>query len=143
MLARIDDVLAHNPDHCVVQGGGNDIGTHDRTASAIQADLSDIFDALEAAGVGIVATTICPSDYIASSVSGSASREATYDTVNAWVRANYSSWTGAVLCDWQPDITDATDGYIWKTGYDTDGVHPSATGKQAMADVLAPVLDAL
>lgn len=135
MLARIGtDVVAHSPDITVVQGGGNDI-TQGRSSAQVIASLSGIYDALEAAGSRIIATTVLPSVNM-----DTAGEQTAIGEVNAWVRAHYSDWSGAYLADWNPPMTDGVDEWVPHVGYTSDGVHPDTDGGVVMAGVLSPVL---
>ena len=122
MLARISaDVLAYQPGWCLVQGGGNDVG-QDASAATITASLGSIYATLRASGIRVIATTILPT----TSASTSARKAALYDT-NAWIREYAQTYPDVVLCDWFNASADPTTGDP-KSGFTTDGVHPSATG---------------
>lgn len=136
MLARITaDVLDYSPQVVTVLGGTNDTGQGISTAT-ITANLSDIYDDLEAAGAAIVACTIPPRTGLDSG------EDTVLLAVNDWIRANYTSWSNAYLCDFNPAMT--TDGNEGANNPDTDlfsdGIHPDTDGGKVMADVLAPVL---
>lgn len=130
MLARLSaDVLALKPDYVVVEGGGNDIA-NGIASGTVTANLASIYSQITTAGAKIIATPVCPSTSL-----DLAGEQTTFDTVNAWIRAHYSDYAGAMLCDW--DTAIRTGGvYTWKAGYTDDGVHPNATGRAAMAGVL-------
>lgn len=135
MLSRIEtDVVARSPDITVVEGGGNDV-TQGRTSAAIIGDLTSIYNRLAGIGSRIIATTVLPSIYM-----DQASEQAAITEVNAWIRASYSGWPGAYLCDWNPPMTDGVSEWAPHAGYTSDGVHPNSTGGGVMAGVLRPVL---
>lgn len=133
ILARISNVLAHNPQIVVVEGGGNDI-VNAVTSTTTIANLTSIYAALQAAGVKFVTTTVCPT----TSIDTQAEKDA-YDAVNAWIRAHTADYSKGYLCDWDSAIR-TPGAYTWLAGYDADGVHPNATGAAALAGVLGPVL---
>lgn len=134
MLARVtSDVIAYRPDITIVNGGGNDI-TQGRTAQQVIDSLSGIFDALQAAGSLIIATTVLPSTFM-----DQASEQSAIAAVNDWVRSNYDSWSGAYLADFN-EVMSAGSEWIPVDGATSDGVHPNSVGGSLMAGALTPVL---
>ena len=116
--------------YAVVLGGTNDIGNASPAATII-ANLQDIYDAAVAAGlVGFAACTIPPRTGL------TAQTITDLKAVNAWIRANYSSYTGAVLVDWSWALSDGTDETTPLTANFLDGVHPAAPGSAIMSAVL-------
>ncbi len=138
MLARLTaDVLVYAPDITIVEGGGNDI-TQGYPASHAISSLDGIYTALAAAGSVIIATTVLPSTNM-----DTGGEQAAITAVNAWIRANYSSYaTACFLCDWNPPMTDGVDEWVPHAGYTSDGVHPNTVGGAVMATALSPVLAA-
>lgn len=134
MLTRLStDVLAYHADWVVVEAGGNDIANGISSAT-ITANLAALYSQITAAGSKVIATTVCPSTSF-----DTAGEQTIYDAVNTWIRAHYSDYAGAVICDWDSAIRTAA-AYTWKAGYTSDGVHPNATGAAAMASVLKTTL---
>lgn len=135
MLARIDtDVIDLLPDVCIVLGGTNDVG-QGVSAATIQGYLSDIYDALEAEGIAIVACTIPPRGDL------DAGEDTTLLAVNDWIEANYSNWSNAYLCDWNDEMTlSGAEGVDYDPDLFSDHVHPNAAGHKVMGSVLGPVL---
>ncbi len=137
MLARINtDVIAYAPQITIVEGGGNDI-TQGFSAASVISSLDGIYTALAAAGSIIIASTVLPSTNM-----DTGSEQTAITTVNAWIRANYTTYPNTFLCDWNPPMTDGVSEWAPHAGYTSDGVHPNTTGGAVMAAALAPVLAA-
>lgn len=134
ILARVrPDVIDHNPTWVSVLAGTNDVG-QSVSAATIEANLSDIYDACTAYGAKLIVYTIPPR-----TTSGEPMAQILRD-VNAWIRANYSSWSGALLCDWSDALSENDDEADPIDSYFVDGVHPNSTGRAVMAGVLDDVL---
>ncbi len=134
MLARVSaDVIAYNPDVCVVMGGTNDISA-DRTYAAIIADLEDIYDLLRAAGIHIIATTSVPSTSYGTETKRQIFRDlATW--VSGYVAAHPSDMT---YCDTGSLYADANENPL--DGYTHDGVHPTTLGAYTIGSALATAI---
>lgn len=136
MLARIDsDVLAYGPAFCVVEGGVNDV-TNAVSAATTQANLQSIYEALEAAGIRVVACTITPS-----TSADTAGEQTALTSTNDWIRTYAASNPSIVLCDWYSAMADAPN--TPKSGLTKDGTHPTPDGAATMGAVLATALDAV
>lgn len=131
MLARIDaDVLAFEPDWCFVLGGTNDIGQSVAQAT-IRTTLLTIYRRLVAENITPILCTLTPrSDTVPT---------AELDILNAWIRW-IAQTHGYPLCDFEAvTMNPLTGGF--RSGYSTDGLHPSQTGVTAMAGkVMADIL---
>ena len=137
MLARVNtDVVALSPNYCTVLGGTNDVGAG-VAAATTQANLASIYDALAAAGIGIIAFTIPPRTSL------DPGEDVNLRTVNAWLRNNIGTWPNARLCDWSAALSENADEADPVDAYFSDGVHWSASGATAAAAVLAPILGSI
>lgn len=136
ILARVTDVtnLAVLPGYCIV----SDAGTNDLSASTASAtiisNLNSIYNALVAKGITVVATTILP-------LAGDQAHRQRQEEVNDFIRSR-SQQPGFVLCDWAARWADASTGGP-KTGFSTDGIHPTPVGAGAMGKWLADALQPL
>lgn len=134
MLARVnDDVIAYGPDVCVVMGGTNDISA-DRTYAAIIADLEDIYDALHAAGIHIIATTSVPSTSY-----GTETKRQIFRDLATWVSGYVAAHSAYMTyCDTGSLYADANENPL--DGYTHDGVHPTALGAYTLGAALATAI---
>lgn len=130
ILARVQsEAVAFRPVATVVLGGTNDLGA-DRSAAAIQTDLQAIYAALDAAGITAILVTIPPGNF-------SAPREATRQTVNAWLRGR-----GRPLVDADLVLRDPADPDSLRAGYGLgDNLHLTPTGNAALAAAIADVVE--
>lgn len=137
MLARVNaDVIAYDPDVCVVMGGTNDISA-DRTLSQITSDLEDIYDLLHAADIHIIATTSVPSTSYATETKQGIFRDlATW--VSGYVAAHSAYMT---YCDTGSLYADANENPL--DGYTHDGVHPTTLGAYTLGSALATAIAGL
>jgi len=131
MWNRIEtDVIAYRPDRVIFMGGTNNMGLTDQTGT--QATVRLILDRLLEAGIWTAVVSIPPGDGLAE-----AGRQRILDH-NAFLKAEAQK-RGMLFIDVFALLVDpATGGF--KTGYATDGVHPSATGARIMGQA---VVDAL
>lgn len=139
MLARIQtDVIAYAPGWCVVAGGTNDVSSS-ATFATIQSNLTAIFDALDDAGIRVIACTIPPRNSL------TAGQFLVQQQVNAWLHSIARTRPNFHLVDWTARVIDpSTSGSgAWASGMDTDGVHPSSQGAARMGKALVDVLDPL
>lgn len=135
ILARVTDVtdLPVMPGYCVVQACINDILT-DVPVATVTANLTGIYDALQAKGITVVACTALP---IWTAVDARRKRQ---EDINNWIRDYCTKQPGMILCDWAGIWANASDGAP-KTGYHNgDGVHPSVAGAAALGKALADCL---
>lgn len=136
MLARVQtDVVDLDPGVCVVLGGSNDVYGAE-SASTITTNLAAIYDALDAAGIRIIACTIPPQGNL------DAAQQTALTTANTWIRDNYDSWPNALLADFNPAMTiDGLPG--WEPDpalFNVDELHPNASGEAAMSSVMEATL---
>lgn len=153
MLARISaDVIAYTPDIVIVFGGVNDItGVSDSSTriaaiATVKANLGEIYDRLNAAGVLVVAVPIWPID--ATDLTNSHGRQALSE-INWWIRKQGYE-RRVVVADMGLGFGDRSTAaeILYEAGghpaYTTDGIHPTATGAcvagRILADCLSPLL---
>lgn len=116
-----------------VLGGTNDIGQSLSSATIIS-NLQTLYAAAVSAGLqSFLACTIpprCGSGGVGTSLT--AQQKAGFKAVNAWIRANHSSYVGAKLVDWTWALSDGSDESTPLSANFVDGVHPNATGTAIM-----------
>lgn len=134
IASRVAATLALAPSVMTVLAGTNDIG-QTVAVETITANLSGIYDDLQAAGVPFVAFTLTPRDTVSDTfVTPQAA-------VNDWLRANLeSSWSLGRLCDAADAMCAANDVSPADAGYLADSVHLSQSGSELLAATLAPIL---
>jgi len=135
IFARITDTTDPNPALVTVLAGTNDV-SQSVSAATIQANLSDIYDALQTASISFIAITIPPRS------AQDGTKAAVQLAVNEWIVANAGSWTGASVCDWRSVLASDGDGLTPIGDYFQDDVHFNSAGATAAATALAPVLSA-
>jgi lysophospholipase L1-like esterase len=127
ILARIVEVTGAACDKVYVEAGSNDIAAGS-TAAVVEANLTQMYAQILAAGELPIATTIPPRGTFYAQV----------NTLNAWIRRTALKLE-IPLFDMYAPVTDATTGG-YKTGYSGDAIHPQGVavrlvGTQAFADV--------
>jgi len=135
MLGKIAaNVTPYAPSCVILHGGVNDIG-NGANAATIQDRYTAVFDALDAIGVADIVACIPPP-----SASFSAGQKTILGDVRTWLLA--LSRPGVTVVDTGMAMSTG-DGVTPDGAKSADGIHPNATGRQAMADVLDGVLAAL
>ena len=137
LLRTMADVIALNPAALHVMAGTNDIAgnTGPMTVAQTQANLRAIVQLARANGVAVFLASVPPAAIFP--------WRPGLDTItpiraiNAWARAA-APGLGATFIDYTPALADRTG--AMKPGLAYDGVHPTATGYDAMATVLTPAL---
>lgn len=137
ILARITDIteLPVLPGYCFVMGGSNDMLTDIPSATSI-ANLDAIYDALIAEGITVVAAV---SPYIWQSPIVNPNRLQAQGETNQWVREQ-ANRAGVIVCDWAAQFANDNGDGTPKTGFTTDGVHPTIVGAARLGKVLADTL---
>lgn len=134
VLARVPGVLeGYNPTWVSVLAGSNDVA-QDIAVATITANLTAIYDLVTADGAGLIIYTLPPR------ADGSGTQGQALRDVNAWLRANHTTWPDALFVDWSDALSENDNEADPVDAYFDDLVHPNATGRTVMADVLAPVL---
>lgn len=140
MLARIQtDVIAYNPSWCHVLGGTNDVLNAVPRATT-RANLTAIWDALDAAGIRVVAGTIPPSD---STRYASGTNKADLENLNGWILNQGRVRKNFVVVDYHASLAAMKSLGVYDTGLTFDGTHPSSQGAFQMGKRLAAVLSPL
>jgi lysophospholipase L1-like esterase len=133
MLARLPALLStYSPSWVIGLGHINSVSA-DVTAAAIIADLSSIFNMVEATGARISWGT----DW-ASSVATTPQRAVLY-AVNEWLRGQAMARPGFVFVDYQAVFADPTTGNP-ASGYASDGLHQDSAGAIVLGGKLAEAL---
>lgn len=136
ILARVQqDAIDLNPGWCHVLAGTNDVWNSVPVATTI-ANLTAIYDALEAAGIRIIAGTLPPKSGQTATLYRAAER------LNNWIRQQAYDRPGFVVADYAAILTGPTGSWrIGTTAYTADGTHPSAGGAVRMGTVLANAIE--
>lgn len=106
---------------CVFWEGTNELSTAGKTASDVQTAIQTYCAARRAAGWKVVVGSILPR------TTGKTGFETDRQTINAWLRTNYTSFADQ-LADVGGDATIGATGANTNTTYYVDGTHPSLTG---------------
>lgn len=136
ILARVQqDVIDLKPGYAHVLAGTNDMITG-VTFSTIQANLTAIYDAIQNAGIRLIAGTIAP-------YSGATTTQlVTIERINNFIRSQALTRPGMIVADYHTALAGA-DGNWRTTGttaYTGDGTHASTGGAMRMGKVLAEAL---
>lgn len=141
MVARLDAYLAKPAYWNWVLGGINDIlndSSPYTAASTVIANLTTIYNRIEAAGGRVVAITICPN----TSGSGSVGRWKQIYQVNNWIRRQRYVRPGMIVVD--PFAATAQANGTWLGNMSDDGLHPKAAAAfiigRAVATAMLPHL---
>jgi lysophospholipase L1-like esterase len=137
ILARTPgDVVAFKPGWCHLLAGINDVAQNVPLATT-KANLTSIWDQLDAAGIRIIVGTIGP---LASYVS---TQRAQIEQINAWIR-DQARQRGMVLVDYHAVLVNATSNGVYSTGLNFDSTHPNTLGSYfmglAMANAISPLI---
>lgn len=131
----LPSVVASNWDYCLVGEVTNDLGNSVPIATT-RTNILTIVDAIVAAGIKPILTTVPPNDTYTSGAG------LTFITqYNEWVK-NLARTSGYPLVDYHSVLVNpSTNAYV--TGYTSDGTHPVALGVKQMSDKLAEVLNSI
>lgn len=131
----LPSVVASNWDYCLVGEVTNDLG-HSVPIATTRTNILTIVDAIVAAGIKPILTTVPPNDTYTSGAG------LTFITqYNEWVK-NLARTSGYPLVDYHSVLVNpSTNAYV--TGYTSDGTHPVALGVKQMSDKLAEVLNSI
>jgi len=122
-----EDVVGVRPDSCLILGGANDI-FRDVPLSAIEADLTHLYDDCADAGITPVACTLTPVKpgfLLGGSTEADALNES-IDALNGWIRTHCAARDIAVV-DFNTVVKADLPTYL-----QDDGIHPSEAGHDAM-----------
>jgi lysophospholipase L1-like esterase len=133
ILARVTDVtnLSVLPGYCILSDAASNDLVQSIPSATIVTNLDAICDALQAKGITVVICTSLP-------LAGNAAHLLRQEEVNTWIRGR-ATQPGFIVCDWAARWTDATTAGP-KTGFATDGIHPTPLGAGAIGKVLADAL---
>lgn len=148
MLARLQaDVLNYAPGWVIVETGApNDIGFGMTLPQSI-ANHKAIYDAIEATGARVVATT--PMPYGLNDASNSTARRQFISGLRRWI-IKYAQERGHVIADFYPALVREDGTGLWRgTGWSdgtnatqSDGIHPkppaAALAGKILADAIRP-----
>jgi lysophospholipase L1-like esterase len=139
ILSRLPGILAQKPGWVHVLAGTNDILGGNSTSSCL-ANLTSMYDLLEAAPVCVVIGTVPPTQ------SMTTAQKIMLGTINDFIRLQAYTRHEFILVDYEAALTDSLSGALPAT-YTADGIHPNQVGGflggKALAAALAPRLTAL
>jgi lysophospholipase L1-like esterase len=134
------EVLPDAPSHAVLEGGVNDVN-QGATAAAVVANWTAMLDKCVAADIIPVVVPILPW------TNGTAAQNTTVDAINEQVLVLCAStYPTAIVADARSAVGQARaggpEGNLWdiQTAYNSDGVHFTAGGEQAIGAVIAAAL---
>lgn len=132
LTARVDDVVAAQPDSIVLLIGTNDFGSHRRTVEQVVRGIENVMVTLrrELPGARLLLTSILPRTAELAPRIKDANRH--LRQFSATVRAQY--------LDLWPALAE---GDAIREGFTTDALHLSEAGYQAWLDELRPALERL
>ena len=129
MAGQVSAALAVGPDLLIVHGGTNDVSGAVEPATVI-ANLESIRQAAAFAGVPMAVCTLPPR----SEPEAEARALAVNDALRAWAAAS-----GVILLDTAAPLRDPVLGG-WRSGYTTDGLHPTPEAARLMSDAAGEIL---
>lgn len=139
---RMGIARACNVTHMIIQEGTNDLRTGGRTDAQLRADRVEMGYAALAEGFRPYITTITPnSSGTFTSVAGQTKHasDPIRQAHNAWCRGVPAPFAGCIDIAAMVEVDGAGSG-IWRPGFTTDGIHPSAVAAASMANDM-PALD--
>ncbi len=144
IAARVGDVIEAAPDVCIVDGGGND-AIQQIEASVTIAALEEIYEALIAAGILVVALPIIPqgaSWWAAMDPEEAETQRARVNNVNRWIRQYAREHAGILMADPIGALVDmdSAESIGLVEMYHADGLHPAVMGGQHIGMVVADVI---
>lgn len=137
MLARVyTDIIAYQPDVCIVMGGTNDANSVSVTQAI--ANIQGICSALRAANIAVILAS--PPAYSSATATQYKFLAALRRKIEAYAHATQGIWYWDVYgCTVNP--TSSTGAYL--SNYSDDNVHPNNLGAYKMGVTLAPILSQL
>lgn len=135
IATHLPTVLASDWDYCIVGEVTNDLG-NGFAIETTRANILTIIEALLAANKIPILTTVPPSDANASGAG------LTWITqYNEWVKRT-ARILRVPIADYHHVLTQSALN-TYRSGFSSDGVHPTANGVAAMGELLAAVLNAI
>ena len=133
MLARLNtDVIAYHPGWCVVEGGVNDILNGLTSATSI-ANLTAIYNALNAAGIKTIMLTVTPTTSVGS--------DARQFAINSWMKSFAATNPNLIVVDAAAAMIDANSGTVAPLPNATlDGVHFASLAGYLVGKAIATAL---
>jgi lysophospholipase L1-like esterase len=139
MLSRIQtDVVAYQPEWCLVEGGINDINLG-YTAQSIIDNLKSIYSTLMSSGIKVIACPILPNNVLNALGAGNSKVEA-LATVNAWILKYCSAIPGVFVVDTFSAIYDTATVCGAVSGTLADSTHPSPVGASLIGSAVSASL---
>jgi len=137
IAARVGDVIAAKPAICIVEGSPND-GRDSLTAAQTIANYKSIYDALQAAGIVIIALPMTPLGNPYTNQINNLSQQ------NDWLFRQPSIRPNFYIADIRNVLGDPTNSYNWRSGLaDSDLVHPNSRGCYYVGKTVAEIINSL
>lgn len=141
MLARLDDVLAHDADIVIMCAGRNDISQAVTTFEDFESNMDSMVSTMVDRGIRVILLNVTPQKII----EGSDALEFR-GRINRWYSQAPMNYRGVYSIDIEKLVVDYSDGtYVlggWRDGTDP-GTHWSVTTACKIGVELAKVLDAI
>lgn len=141
IAARVADVVAAKPAVCTVMAGTNDSAANGITSAATTiAALASIYDALQRAGIIVIAIPITGRGGVRPWEDQSHRDRSLF--VNQWIRSQRLSRPGYFVADATLAFSDPASAiFPPRAGYVDDGLHPNAIGGYAIANQVATIIN--
>lgn len=143
--ARLNPVIAYNPDAVIFMGGTNDLVNTTRTWAQMTADAQTIIETFTSRGILFIAMPILPRSVWSSLTAGEIiTRRKVQYNFNTWLRRYALTNPLCVVADPTLDWIDSASATgDPKAGITKDSLHPSPTGAYYMAKAIKRVMDVI
>lgn len=125
------DVVAQNPDVCILLGGANDIGTS-RTLEQMMASVQSIHEKSVTAGIDLICCGMPAANWTDANLT-------LHQSYNAWL-SSYCSINGLIFVDFFTP-TKIPTGTTLQNHLSSDGLHMDPIGYQLLSSIVANYLD--
>jgi lysophospholipase L1-like esterase len=132
MTSHLTPALKTRPGVVVIQAGIND-AINAVALSVTSANRQAMVEAALAQNIVPVLTTVTPIDGTTAPI------RAAIAAINAWT-TSYAAANGIAVCDFAATVTDPATGNSWRSGWTSDGTHPTSVGARALGATLAATL---
>lgn len=136
IAARVSEIVAANPDVCLVEMGGNDVTQTAIDIATMKANVDTVVAALTTAGITVLLCTIYPV--------GNASTATHYTKLmqfNQYIRTLRGYRDLVEIVDAYSICMDKTAANLVRTDYTYDGTHPGAYGAYLLGRELAKSIE--
>jgi lysophospholipase L1-like esterase len=132
LTSHLTPALKTRPGVMVIQAGVND-AVNAVTLAVTSANRQAMAEAALAQGIVPVLTTVTPVDGTTGTI------RAAIAAINSWT-VTYGAANDIPVCDFSGAVTDPVTGNSWRSGWTSDGTHPTSVGARALGATLAATL---